>query len=96
VVSFKRVANYTQWASKEDFDRMLTSPEAQGQMKKFAAIVKSVSRALYLVSSIHIRKTPRSTSQPTMDRTTLTAARKPLERRGLVKVDVDLSPAFSA
>jgi heme-degrading monooxygenase HmoA len=48
-----RVANYSQWASKEDFDRMLKSPEAQGQMKQFAAVAKSVSPALYRVNSVH-------------------------------------------
>jgi len=50
-----RVANYAQWASKEDFDRMLKSPEAQAEMKRFAAIAKSVSPALYAVSSVHGR-----------------------------------------
>ncbi len=50
-----RVANYAQWTSKEDFDRMLKNPEAQGQMKQFAAIAKSVSPVLYQVSSVHAR-----------------------------------------
>jgi len=48
-----RVVNYAQWASKEDFERMLTSPEAQGQIKQFAALAKSVSPAVYQVSSVH-------------------------------------------
>ncbi len=48
-----RVANYAQWESKEDFDRMLKSPEAQAQMKQFAALAKSVSPVLYRVSSVH-------------------------------------------
>jgi quinol monooxygenase YgiN len=47
------VANYAQWESKEDFDRMLKSPEAQAQMKQFAALAKSVSPVLYRVSSVH-------------------------------------------
>lgn len=50
-----RIANYAQWASKEDFDRMVKSPEAQAQMKRFAALAKSVSPALYKVNSVHTR-----------------------------------------
>lgn len=48
-----RVVNYAQWASKEDFERMMKSPEAQGQIKEFAALAKSVSPAVYQVSSVH-------------------------------------------
>jgi heme-degrading monooxygenase HmoA len=48
-----RVANYTQWASKDDFDRMTKSPEAQAEFKRFAAVAKSVSPMLYQVSSVH-------------------------------------------
>jgi quinol monooxygenase YgiN len=50
-----RVVNYAQWVSREDFDRMLKNPEAQAQMKQFAAIARSVSPALYKVSSVHTR-----------------------------------------
>ncbi|MGE5510765.1 MAG: antibiotic biosynthesis monooxygenase family protein [Bacteroidota bacterium] len=48
-----RVANYAQWASKEDFDRMLQNPAAQARMKQFAALAKNVSPVLYRVSSVH-------------------------------------------
>lgn len=48
-----RVVNYAQWASKEDFERMMKSPEAQGQIKEFAALAKNVSPAVYQVSSVH-------------------------------------------
>lgn len=48
-----RVANYAQWASKEDFEGMMKSAEAQGQIKQFAALAKSVSPAVYQVSSVH-------------------------------------------
>lgn len=48
-----RVANYAQWASKEDFDRMLKNPESQARMKQFAAVAKSVSPVLYRVNSVH-------------------------------------------
>ncbi|MHB0970761.1 MAG: antibiotic biosynthesis monooxygenase family protein [Thermoanaerobaculia bacterium] len=54
-----RVANYTQWASQEDFDRMLESPQAQAQMKEFAAVATSVSPVLYQVSSVHSRQQER-------------------------------------
>ena len=45
--------NYAQWASKEDFDRMLKNPEAQAQMKQLAALARSVSPALYKVNAVH-------------------------------------------
>ena len=47
-----RVVNYAQWASKDDLDQMLKNPAAQEQMKKFAALAKSVSPALYQVNSV--------------------------------------------
>ncbi len=50
-----RVVNYAQWASKEDFERLMKNPEAQAQMKKFAQLAKSVAPALYRVSSVHVR-----------------------------------------
>jgi heme-degrading monooxygenase HmoA len=48
-----RVVNYAQWASKDDFERMLKDPSAQAQMREFAAVATSVSPALYQVSSVH-------------------------------------------
>jgi quinol monooxygenase YgiN len=48
-----RVVNYAQWASKEDFDRMLKNPEVQEQLKQLAVLAKSVSPALYKVNSVH-------------------------------------------
>lgn len=50
-----RIVNYAQWASKEDFDRLFKDPQAQSQMKQFAAVAKSVSPALYQVSSVIVR-----------------------------------------
>jgi quinol monooxygenase YgiN len=50
-----RVVNYAQWASKEDFERLMKSPEAQAQMKKFAEVARSVAPALYQVRSVHVR-----------------------------------------
>jgi quinol monooxygenase YgiN len=49
-----KVANYAQWASKEDLERMMKSPDAQAQIKQFAALAKSASPAIYEVSSIHV------------------------------------------
>jgi antibiotic biosynthesis monooxygenase (ABM) superfamily enzyme len=49
-----RVVNYAQWASKEDVGRMMKSPEAQAQIRQFASVAKSVSPALYEVSSVHV------------------------------------------
>lgn len=48
-----RIVNYAQWASKEDFDRMLKNPEVQAQLKQLAALAKSVSPALYKVNAVH-------------------------------------------
>lgn len=50
-----RVANYTQWASKDEFERMGKAPEAQALFRKFAALAKSVAPAIYQVSSVHTR-----------------------------------------
>jgi hypothetical protein len=35
------------------FERVMKSPEAQGQIKQFANLAESVSPALYQVSSVH-------------------------------------------
>jgi heme-degrading monooxygenase HmoA len=50
-----RVANYTQWASKDEFERMGKSPEAQTLFRKFASVTKSVAPAIYQVSSVHTK-----------------------------------------
>lgn len=49
----KRVVNYAQWKSKEDIERVMADPEAQAQLRQAAAIAKSVSPAVYKVSSVH-------------------------------------------
>jgi hypothetical protein len=48
-----RVANYAQWKFKEDIDRALKNPEAQALAKGAATIAKSVSPAVYTVTSVH-------------------------------------------
>jgi heme-degrading monooxygenase HmoA len=50
-----RVANYTQWASKDEFERMGKSPEAQALFRTFASVAKSVAPAIYQVSSVHTK-----------------------------------------
>lgn len=49
----RRVVNYAQWASKEDFDGFMKQPETQAELKRFATLAKSVSPGLYAVDSVH-------------------------------------------
>lgn len=48
-----RVANYAQWRSMEDFERMLANPEAQAHIREATAIAKAAP-VLYRVSSVHL------------------------------------------
>jgi hypothetical protein len=48
-----RVANYAQWRSMEDFERMLANPEAQAHIREATAIAKAVP-VLYRVNSVHL------------------------------------------
>ena len=48
-----RVANYAQWRSMEDFERMLANPEAQAHIRDATAIAKATP-VLYRVSSVHV------------------------------------------
>jgi quinol monooxygenase YgiN len=47
-----RVANYAQWQSVADFERMLKNPEAQHHMKAASAMAQAVP-TLYQLSSVH-------------------------------------------
>ncbi len=49
-----RVVNYAQWASKADLERMMKSPEAQAEIRGFASLARSVSPAVYEVTSVHV------------------------------------------
>jgi heme-degrading monooxygenase HmoA len=49
----KHVANYAQWATREDFERMLANPQAEVHRRQFAAIAKGASPVLYQLSSTH-------------------------------------------
>ena len=48
-----KVINYAQWASKDHFDAFMQQPETREQLKRFAAVAKSVSPALYRVDAVH-------------------------------------------
>jgi len=52
-VDGKRVVNYAQWASKEDFEGFMKKPEVQEQLKRFASFAKTVSPGLYKVNAVH-------------------------------------------
>jgi quinol monooxygenase YgiN len=52
----KRVVNYAQWASKADFEAFMRQPSTQAQLKRFAALAKSVSPSLYKVDAVHAAK----------------------------------------
>ncbi|QGM97463.1 antibiotic biosynthesis monooxygenase [Methylocystis parvus] len=49
----KRVVNYAQWASKEDFESFMKKPETQEQLKQFAALAKTISPVLCKVNGVH-------------------------------------------
>jgi len=49
----KKVVNYAQWASKEHFEGFMKRPETQEQLKRFAALAKSVAPSLYKVDAVH-------------------------------------------
>jgi|KBSMisStandDraft_5_1062788.scaffolds.fasta_scaffold412719_2 quinol monooxygenase YgiN len=47
-----RVANYAQWRSVEDFERMFANPEVQVHIREATAIAKATP-VLYRVNSVH-------------------------------------------
>jgi len=49
----KHVVNYAQWTSKADFENFMKAPGTLDQLKRFAALAKSVSPALYRVDAVH-------------------------------------------
>jgi heme-degrading monooxygenase HmoA len=49
-----RVANYAQWASEEDYRRMLADPGCREHLTAAAALAE-VAPALYTVASVHMR-----------------------------------------
>ena len=48
-----RVANYAQWRSLDDFERMLANPDAQVHIREATAIAKAAP-VLYRVNSVHL------------------------------------------
>ena len=51
----RKVANYAQWHTKEDFDAMLKIPECQQHMAKAATLAEPFEPMLYAVASVHDR-----------------------------------------
>ena len=51
-VDGRKVANYAQWRSKEDFEAMQKNPEAAKHMADIGAMVETFEPALYKVSSV--------------------------------------------
>ena len=51
-VDGRKVANYAQWRSQEDFERMQKDPEAAAHIKEIGAMVEKFEPALYEVSSV--------------------------------------------
>ncbi|MEP7246033.1 MAG: antibiotic biosynthesis monooxygenase [Gammaproteobacteria bacterium] len=51
----RKVANYAQWHSKEDFDAMLKIPECQQHIAKAAALAERFEPELYAVAAVHDR-----------------------------------------
>lgn len=50
-----RVVNYAQWRSKEDFEVMMTSPEALKHMKPFYEIAKVDFHLYGVADAIEVR-----------------------------------------
>lgn len=48
-----KVVNYAQWASTEHFEAFMRKPETKELLRRFSALAKSVSPALYRVNSVH-------------------------------------------
>lgn len=48
-----KVVNYAQWASKEHFEAFTKKPETAEQLRRLASLAKTISPALYKVSSVH-------------------------------------------
>lgn len=49
----RRVANYAQWRSQDEFEAMLKNPEAQAHMREAAGIAASFDPILYDLREAH-------------------------------------------
>lgn len=49
----KRIVNYAQWRSRDDFEAMLQNPEAIPHMKRAAELAESYDPILCEVISVH-------------------------------------------
>lgn len=50
----KRVVNYAQWRSKEDFEAMMKNPEAQAHIKPITEIAQSDAHLYQVVETISV------------------------------------------
>jgi quinol monooxygenase YgiN len=51
----KRIVNYAQWRSKEDFEAMQSNPTAKPHMKRAAEIAERFEPVLYVVAHVDNR-----------------------------------------
>ena len=51
----KRIVNYAQWRSKEDFDTMQSNPDARPHMEQAAKIAERFDPVLYTVAHVDDR-----------------------------------------
>lgn len=54
----KRIVNYAQWRSKEDFEVMQSNPAAKPHMKRAAEIAERFEPVLYTVAHVDDRSNP--------------------------------------
>jgi quinol monooxygenase YgiN len=54
----KRIVNYAQWRSKEDFEVMQSNPAAKPHMKRAAEIAERFEPVLYVVAHVDDRSNP--------------------------------------
>ena len=47
-----RIANYSQWARREDFLAMLRTPEMRARNRKFAALCRGFEPVMYEVAAV--------------------------------------------
>ena len=48
-----RIANYSQWTSREDFLAMLRTPEMRARNRKFAALCRGFEPVMYDVAAVY-------------------------------------------
>ncbi|MBP2302176.1 antibiotic biosynthesis monooxygenase family protein [Azospirillum picis] len=51
-----KVVNYAQWESKKHFQDFMAQPAVQEELKRFAALAKSVTPSLCMVDAVHVAR----------------------------------------